>query len=80
MIDDVTKLHINKCPFCKYDGNATAVVIDHSHGKETKMVECGGCGALGPTSEAIEIYLGIDHPDEQRARKEAIDRWNSACS
>lgn len=80
MIHEYSGLNINPCPFCKYDGAATAVVVDHIHGQENRMVECGGCGAIGPASDCYEMGLGVDSPEEQAAIKAAIEKWNAASN
>ena len=76
MIDDVTKLNINGCHFCKLD--LAFMVIDFSHGKETTMVECGGCTAHGPESTPYEMGTNPDDEIFIAARKEAIELWNAA--
>ena len=74
MIDEATGLNINPCPFCASD--EAYIVVEHSHGTETAMIECGPCGAHGPESSAYE--MDSDGDDAIAARKKAIDCWNSA--
>ena len=76
MIDDFTKLNINKCPFCKTD--MAYIVVVFSRGLETTMVECGGCTAHGPESHSYEIHANPDDEIFIAARKEAITLWNTA--
>jgi Lar family restriction alleviation protein len=72
VINMVGMIEIDKCPFCGY---GASVKVDHdSNGNEYCLVECDGCTALGPASEA---YLSYEtNIDIEKEKVSAIENWN----